>query len=226
MAATASFRLSPIQLDEDVIIGDATGQRYKTGPGNDFLAGMEGHDHLFGGEGSDIFAYITQPSIFDKDVIVDFHQLLDDKIGFAREIYGAAVGANGAPRLQIGVEAVGQQATFVEDPRSYTLYFDPDGAGSIPKIPIAYLPYWILKPADLIWLDQPIAGQSVGRINSTWAPQASGDFSGDGNTDLIWQDLGWQAERLVDARRQARRDLRAPQAVRLGTAGDRGFQRR
>ena len=47
-------------LDEDVIIGDATGQRYKTGPGNDFLAGMEGHDHLFGRSGSDIFAYITQ----------------------------------------------------------------------------------------------------------------------------------------------------------------------
>ena len=119
---------------------------------------------------------------------MDFHQLQGDKIGFAREIYGAAVGANGAPRLQIGAEAVGQRATFVEDPRSYTLYFDPDGAGSIPKIPIAYLPYWILKPADLIWLDQPIDGQSVGQINSTWAPQASGDFSGDGNTDVIWQD--------------------------------------
>ncbi len=172
---------------DDVIIGDAAGRRYKAGQGNDFIVGMEGHDHLFGNEGADTFAYITPASVFDKDVIMDLVTSAGDHMGFAREIYGAAADANGKPRLQYGTEAVGNKATFLEDTKSYTFYYDPDGAGGAAKIPIAYVPYMILTADDLTFLDTDASSHAIKRFALSWTAQAVGDFNNDGNADLLWR---------------------------------------
>ena len=103
-----------ISSKDTLIIGDQGGRRYLGGAGDDFVAGMEGRNHLFGNDGSDLFAYFLPPSVFDKDVIMDLYEVSNDRIGFAREIYGAAADENGKPRLQFGAEATGDKATFLE----------------------------------------------------------------------------------------------------------------
>ncbi len=171
---------------DDMVVGDPSGKRYLAGDGNDFIAGMEGYDHLFGNQGSDTFAYVIPQTVFDKDVVMDFQRVEGDKFGFAREVFGAADN-NGTPRLQFGVEATGNQATFLQYTQAYTLYYNSDGAGPTAKIPIAYIPYVILTAGDLAWLDAPLPSQTFKQFSPTWSVAAIGQFNNDANADLIWQ---------------------------------------
>ena len=118
--------------------------------------------------------------------------------------------------------ATGNLATFLEDPKTYTLYFDPDGAGGTPKIALPYLPYYILKPTDLIWLQQPFTGDAVSSLARAWSPLCCGDFNDDGNTDLIWQNsAGAMGEWFLrDGKRAGTMALPALPGWDLLTAGD------
>ena len=214
--------LTHYEPDDDPIIGDSTGGRYYGSQQGDFIAGLQGHDHIVGSGGKDTFAFITAPSGVDKDVILDFHPENSDKLGFDRGIYGAAAVSTNGVRLQIGANATGNLATFVEDPKTFTLYFDPDGVGGIPKIALSYLPYYILKPTDLIWLQQPFAGNAVSSLARAWSPLCCGDFNDDGNTDLIWQNAaGAMGEWFLrDGKRAGTMSLPALPGWDLLTAGD------
>jgi hypothetical protein len=218
------FRYGP---GDDFIIGDTTGGRYYGSNDDDFIAGLQGHDHLIGGAGSDVFAFITVPSGVDKNVILDFQVVHGDKLGFQQSIFGAATDTNGAPRLQIGTEAVGNLATFLADPLAppytYNLYYyDPDGAGGARKIPLAYIPYYVPTQADLVWLDQPLADDLITPFGSIWSLAASGDFNRDGNTDLLWRTSSGMLGQwfMRDGERAATKALPAMPGWELLGAGD------
>ena len=215
--------------DVDVIIGDTTGGRYYGSNDDDFIAGLQGHDHLIGGAGSDTFAFLTAPSGLDKDVILGIHTPTNlpnggvhDRIAFERSIYGDAADANGNVRIQIGRQAVGNQATFFEDPLTYTLYYNSDGAGSAAAVGLAYITYYILQQSDLIWLDPPKSGELVAHLGSVWSIETFGDFNGDGNTDLIWRNSAGALGEwfLRDGERIATMALPGLKGWDLLTAGD------
>lgn len=145
------------------------------GPGANLLLGMGGLDHLAGRGGPDIFAMVRGQAIVN---VIDFR--LGDRIGVSASF--------GTTQLQLGDAATGSIPTFLYNSVSHVLHFDPDGAGAQPLEGLAYIPSTELEQSNLVTLPLPHAKLSVLSLVKEWSARASGDFNGDGTTDVIWQN--------------------------------------
>ncbi|MBF9197751.1 M10 family metallopeptidase [Microvirga terrestris] len=129
---------------KDVIKGAAGNDVIQGFIGNDTLSGGDGEDVMIGGPGRDVFIFDTAPALSgDGDTIYDF-VAKDDAINLSSKIF-LTLGPKGklaGDSFVIASKAQDESDRIIFD-GGYTgsLFYDPDGTGSIQQIKIASLSY-------------------------------------------------------------------------------------
>ncbi len=125
-------------VDNDILYGERGNDTLLSGDGNDKLYGGLGNDRLTGGGGNDRFAF-DRPNE-GVDTIVDFVKGVD-KIQILASDFGSglAAGTLASSRFILGSSATTDSQRFIFNSSSGALFFDPDGARSLPQIQIATL---------------------------------------------------------------------------------------
>jgi glucose/arabinose dehydrogenase len=158
-------------LGADVLFGGANDDFLIGGPGNDVLTGGAGNDLLAGGSGADQFVFDLASDGVDR--IPSFETGVD-KLVLSRTGFGLASAGSLA---SAGVSYVNGLAPQSGNPtilyHGGDIYWDSDGTGSNPAILLAHVP----------------SAFSNASLASTaqWNLLASGDFNGDGTSDLLWK---------------------------------------
>ena len=110
--------------------GNALANSIVGNSGNNVITGMAGNDVLTGGAGADSFVFSHFGAANGLDHIQDFQSGVDHLV-FAGTDYGfAANHVLQASELTIGATAVGNNAQFVFNDTTHTLYWDSNGAGA------------------------------------------------------------------------------------------------
>jgi serralysin len=107
------------------------------GGGSDRLEGRSGNDSLTGGSGRDYFVFLDTPSIGGEDQVADFIRGTDE-LRFENAAF-TALGSSGALASGDGRFRSGSNITTGQDgsdrliynTTTDSLYYDPDGSGSL-----------------------------------------------------------------------------------------------
>jgi Ca2+-binding RTX toxin-like protein len=111
------------------------------GNGDDVLNGGQGYDLLCGGDGNDQFVFDTKiKASTDFNVITDF-ELNHDKILLSKTVFKALAKVDDLALAIADYDAAlaNKSQILLFDSQAETLYYDPDGNGKKPAIPIAEL---------------------------------------------------------------------------------------
>ena len=121
----------------DTLLGMGANDMLSGGGGSDRLEGRTGDDRLTGGSGRDYFAFVDGPSSGGLDHVADFvrgtDELLFENAGFT-ELGTSGALAAGDGRFRSGSNiTTGQDSSdrLIYDTFSDSLYYDPDGSGSL-----------------------------------------------------------------------------------------------
>lgn len=119
-----------------IIKGFQSNDRLEGNGGDDLLIGGPGNDHLFGGSGRDKFR-LNSPS-HGVDWIRDFNPT-EDTIEILAQSFHLNHGTLRASRFVIGTTAKHPSDRLIYNLRNGSLFFDPDGTGSLEAVKIARL---------------------------------------------------------------------------------------
>jgi Ca2+-binding RTX toxin-like protein len=109
--------------------------------GVDVIAGGTGNDRLYGGSGKDTFFFDTRLNAkTNVDKIMDF-KAVDDVIALRKSIFKKAgvYGELKETAFHLGKSAHDADDRIIYDKATGSLYYDPDGTGSVAKIKFATL---------------------------------------------------------------------------------------
>ena len=122
----------------EYIIGSKQNDTIKGSSGNETFRGQEGDDTLTGGGGNDTFRWNHFSEIGANDAVTDFHAAAgsdQDKLQLNVTEWGGTTTLH----LVNGSAASAAVDTFIFNPTSHLLSWDPDGTGSQAAISIAVL---------------------------------------------------------------------------------------
>jgi len=117
---------------DDLVIGGDGNDSIDGGLGNDTLFGGKGSDTLIGSIGSDVIFYSAPDE--GVDAISGF-LVTEDKLAFFGQAFGLTPGALAASQFTTGTAATAIAHRFVYN--AGQLFFDPDGSGALPQVPLA-----------------------------------------------------------------------------------------
>jgi serralysin len=141
LGAALAINVTGNALD-NTITGNAGANTLSGLAGNDNLDGGAGKDILTGGVGNDVFVFNTDLNASTNlDTVTDFVSGVD-KIELDRSVFvSIGLGALAADRLVTGAAAVAidENDYILYNTTSGTLYYDPDGSGTLPQVAFAVL---------------------------------------------------------------------------------------
>ena len=124
---------------DNILTGNAAGNRLDAGYGNDVLDGGQGGDTLIGGGGADLFAFTTAPGTGNVDQILDFEAGVD-RIGLDNAVFaGLADGALDPAAFVLGSAAQDADDRVIYDAATGAVMFDADGLGGAAAVTFAYM---------------------------------------------------------------------------------------
>lgn len=133
--------------------GNAAANRITGNAADNTIAGRDGRDILRGGAGADTFVFDSAMTAAHADRITDFDRSEGDRLRILATGGGAGLFSGVLPedRLVTGTAATDPGHRFVHDPMSGWLWFDRDGTGRDPLLPVVQLaPLAALTAEDIL----------------------------------------------------------------------------
>lgn len=191
----------------DTLIGNAYDNVLTGGREDDTLWGGNGADTLIGGSDNDTLVYMNPGEGGDK--VIGFESG-GDKFQISQSGFGltgtGTLAASGAT-FENGTDASGASRTFLYDKPTGHLVFDSNGSGAGGKTLLATL---ITEPDSTA-------------VDASWGVEATGDFDGDGDSDILWRNANgetrlWQMNNNAKAQGQGLPVIDS--SWKIGGAGD------
>ena len=172
--------------DRDYLYGDGGDDILYGGEGDDILRGGRGRDEIWSGAGNDVYEFTQTAEVGDvwrdwnaaTDIVrIDKEQFgLDNRYTLASQVQFEN-GTNASPMIFTGGGGVQKQFYILWDKPTGQLAFDSNGVAPGGKTLLATV------------LVDPVSAP----VDKSWSVAGSGDFDGDGDTDIAWRNTSGES---------------------------------